>query len=68
MKYKGFSDKTVKWFYSYLKNKAFSNSLENVVSKEKNRNCGVFQGFIIEPLLLLLCINNISQALPNIHT
>ena len=43
MKCKEFSDKIIKLFHSYLKNRAFWNSSENFVSKERNGNCGVLQ-------------------------
>ena len=62
-----FSDKTIKWFYSYLTNRAFFISLGIVFSEAATINCGAPQGSILGPLLFLLCIR-ILQALSNTHT
>ena len=68
MKCIGFSDKTLKWFPSYLTNKVIFVSLGTVFLQSGTLNCGVPQGSILGSLLLLLCINDIRQALSNGHT
>ena len=68
MKCIGFSDKTIKWFHSYLTNRAFFVSLGTVFSESGTINCGVSQGSVLGPLLFLLYINDIPQALSNAHT
>ena len=59
----GFSEKKIKEFYSYLSNRAFFVSLDNVFSETGTINCDVLQGCILGPLLILLYINDIPQAL-----
>ena len=68
MKCIGFSDKTIKWFHSYLTSRAIFVSLGAVFSEGGTINCGVLQGSILGPLLFLLNINDIPQALSNTHT
>ena len=68
MKCIGFLDKTIKWFHSYLANRAIFVSLGTVFSELGTMNCGVPQGSILGPLLFLLYINDIPQALSNTHT
>ena len=63
-----FLDKTIKWFYSNLTNKAFFVSLGTVFSEAGTINCKVPQWSILGPLLFLLHINDIPQALSNTHT
>ena len=66
MNYIGASDKTIKWFHSYLTNRAFFVSLDNVFSEAGTISCGV-QVPILGPFLFLLYISDISQALPNTY-
>ena len=63
----GFLDKTMKWFHSYLTNKAFFVSSDDVVAEAGTIGCGVPQGFILGPLLVLLYIKDIRQALSDSH-
>ena len=63
-----FSDKTIKWFYSYLTNRAFFVSLDSEFSEAGTINCEVPQGSMLGPLLFLLYINGITQALSDSHT
>ena len=63
MKCIGFSDTVVAWFRSYLSDRAFFVSLENTFSEVGSINCGVPQGSILGPLLFLLYVNDIPQAL-----
>ena len=64
MKCIGFSDKTLKWFYSYLSNRVIFVSLGTVFSEAGTINCGSIMG----PLLFLQYIDDIPQALSNVHT
>ena len=64
----GFSDKTIKWFHSYLTNWAFFVSLDNVFSEARTINCRVPQGSIVGPLFFLLYINDMSQTLSHRQT
>ena len=64
----GFSDYAIKWFHSYLTNRAIFVSLGTVFSEAGTINCGVPQGSMLGPLLFLLYINDIPQALSNTNT
>ena len=68
IKCKGFSDKTINWFNSYLTNRVIFASLGTAFSEAGTINCGVPQGSLLGPLLFLLYINDIPQVLSNIHT
>ena len=67
MKHIGFSDKTIKWFHSYLINRAFFISLDNEFLEVGTINCRFPQESILGHLLLSLYLNYISQALPDSH-
>ena len=58
----GFSDHTVGWFKSYLSNRLFRVYLENCQSDPSNVTCGLRQGSILGPLLFLIYVNDIPQA------
>ena len=68
MKCIGFSDNTIKWFHSYLTNRAFYASLGTIFSEAVTINCVVPQGSRWALLLFLLCINDIPQAVTNTYT
>ena len=57
-----------KWFHSCVTNRAFFVSLGTVFSEAETINSGVPQVSILGPLLFLLYINDIPQALLNTHT
>ena len=58
----GFSKRTVNWFKSYLSNKSFEVNIGNDVSEPASVPCGVLQGSILGPLLFLIYVNDMSQA------
>ena len=68
MKWISFLNKTTKWFHSYLTRRVFFVSLDNVFSTTVTINVGVPKWSTLRPLLLLLYINDIPQALSDSHT
>ena len=58
----GFSCQSITWFESYLSNRRFQVSIKNKYSNVANINCGVPQGSILGPLLFLLYVNDMPQA------
>ena len=59
----GFSEKTVAWFKSYLSDQAFNVNMNNHFSDLSKIYCGVPQGSILGPLLFLLYVNDMPQAI-----
>ena len=59
----GFKESVIKWFQSYLSNRKFFMTLENVFSHAGLINCGAPQGSILGPLLFLIYVNDLPQAL-----
>ena len=57
----GFSFQSITWFELYLSNR-FQVSIKNKYSNVANINCGVPQGSILGPLLFLLYVNDMPQA------
>ena len=58
----GFLNHTIGWFKSYLSNRLFRVNLGNCYSDPSNITCGVPQGSILEPLLFLIYVNDMPQA------
>ena len=57
-----YSDDTVNWFHSYLTNRAFLISIESKYSRISKISCDVLPGSILYPLLFLIYVNHIKQA------
>ena len=57
-----FSESTIKWFKSYLSEKIFLVNIENKLSDFGKISCGVSQGSILGPLLFLIYVNDMPQA------
>ena len=58
----GLSKRTVNWFMSYPSNRSFKVTLGNNFSQLASVSCGVHQGSILGPLLFLIYVNDMSQA------
>ena len=58
----GFSKCTVNWFKSYLSNRSFKVNSGNNFPQPASVSCGVPQGSILGPLLSLIYVNDMSQA------
>ena len=63
MKVLGFSNQVISWFKSYLSNRNFHVAIGNSVSSAGELTCGVPQGSILGPLLFLLYVNDMQQAI-----
>jgi len=58
----GFAESSIKWFKSYLECRYFSVNIDNVYSEKQILSCGVPQGSILGPLIFLIYINDMAQA------
>ena len=65
MKYLGFTSKTKDWFDFDLKKRNIIVSLEKTLLEKGILNCGVPQGSISGPILLLVEVNDMKTALKN---
>ena len=58
----GFADPSIEWFKSYLECRYFRVNIDNVYSEKQILSCGVPQGSILGPLIFLIYINDMAQA------
>ena len=59
----GFSYRSIMWSQSYLSKGSFQVNIKNKYSSTAKTECGVRQGSILGPLLFLLYVNNMKQAI-----
>ena len=57
-----FPEQSIQWFRSYLCDRISLVETENKLSDFRNISCGVPQGSILGPLLLLIYVNDMPQA------
>ena len=58
----GFSKRAVNWFKSYLSNRSFNFNIGNKFSQPASVSCGVPQVAILGPLVFLIYVDDMSQA------
>ena len=58
----GFSEKVISWFGSHLSGRNFKVNIDKKFSDSGNLTCGFSERSILDPLLFLLHVNDMSQA------
>ena len=58
----GFSEKVISWFESYLSGRTFKINIDKKFSDQGSITCSVPQGSILDPLLFILYVNDMPQA------
>ena len=59
----GFSAKVISWFESYLWGRSFRFNIDKIFSDWENITCGVPYGYILGPMLFLLYVTDMPQAM-----
>ena len=62
LKFIGFRETAIEWYKSYLEDRYFVVNVEGSTSQKAELNCGVPQGSILGPLIFLIYVNDMSQA------
>ena len=62
MKHLGFADSVILWLRSYLTNRTLFANIGKDSSSPGELSCGVAQGSTLGPLIFLLYVNNMPQA------
>ena len=58
----GFSESAIGWYRSYLEDRYFVVNVACSTSEKASLNCGVPQGSILGPLIFLMYVNDMAQA------
>ena len=61
----GFTDRTKKWFISYLSGRKQRTDFMGTISQELDVKLGVPQGSILGPILFLIYVNDINKSCPD---